>query len=97
MMSERWIKIGECGVDSGTMMLIDPCYLDEEEGFNYEEYCDLWSEKFQDHHIDYKDLGVAFTTGYGDGLYSVYALISDDGMWGDRVKEVKIVFIEDDE
>ena len=36
---------------------------------------------------------VAFTTGYGDGLYPVYAEFNDDG----RIAKVVIVFEEDEE
>jgi hypothetical protein len=27
IMINKWVKIGECAVDSGTIMLVDPCYV----------------------------------------------------------------------
>lgn len=36
-MKNKWIKIGEVGVDSGQLMVCDPCYIDSEwkkEGFD---------------------------------------------------------------
>jgi len=94
--------IGKFGVDSGQAMVGDPCYLDswnnwddKAEPFdNYKnktgEYsylgaCNATIEK------GYGQLGhgsaVVFSTGYGDGVYPVYAQI-DDG----RVVKVVIDF-----
>jgi len=42
-------------------------------------------------------LGVAFHSGFGDGIYEVLATIKDCGSWGERISKVEIVLIEDDE
>ncbi len=100
--------IGYFSVDSGQAMIGDPCYLDEWEPWNdkadnFEEHvnkageysylgaCGVTLKK------GYGGLGngmsVAFSTGYGDGVYPVYAEIDDDG----RIARVVIEFIGDDE
>jgi hypothetical protein len=89
--------IGEFSVDSGQAIIGDPCYLDEWKNWDrdvdsYEsnvnkvgEYgylgaCNATSGK------GFGQLGgmsaVAFSTGYGDGIYPVYANITDDGRVG---------------
>ena len=100
--------IGSMAVDSGQAMIGDPCYLDEWEPWNdksesFDEHlnkageysylgaCGVTLKK------GYGELGngrsVAFSTGYGDGLYPVYAEIDNDG----RIARVVIEFIGDDE
>ena len=36
-MLSDWIKIGSFGVDSGQVLITDPCYLEGWKGFEYEE------------------------------------------------------------
>lgn len=100
--------IGRFAVDSGQAIVGDPCYLDEWEPWNdkvdkFDEHvnkageygylgaCGVTLDK------GYGELGtasaVAFSTGYGDGLYPVYAEINEDG----RIVKVTIVFEEDEE
>jgi len=100
--------IGHIAVDSGQAMVGDPCYLDEWEPWNSEEdnfedhvnkvgeygylgACNATLDK------GYGELGngsaVAFSTGYGDGYYPVYAEINEDG----RVAKIVIDFVGDDE
>lgn len=95
--------IGKFGVDSGQAMVGDPCYLDDWKTWdskkqNFEEHeksqgeysylgaCNATIEK------GYGSLGggsaVAFSTGYGDGYYPVFAQINDDG----RVMKIVIDF-----
>jgi len=89
--------IGEFSVDSGQAIIGDPCYLDEWKNWdrdvtNFEEHknsageygylgsCNATLTK------GFGQLGgsnaVAFSTGYGDGLYPVYADITEDGRVG---------------
>jgi hypothetical protein len=100
--------IGSFGVDSGQAMVGDPCYLEDWKPWNSEENhfdehkqlagqygylgaCGVTLDK------GYGELGnsaaVAFTTGYGDGIYPVYAEINDDG----RVARIVIDFVGEDE
>ena len=88
--------IGEFAVDSGQAIVGDPCYLEDWKPWNSEvdnfedhvnkvgEYgylgaCNATLGK------GFGQLGnqaVAFSTGYGDGLYPVYANITEDGRVG---------------
>lgn len=100
--------IGYVGVDSGQMLLCDPCYIDS-----------LWSKR--DVPNDFRDLskfegefnylgsaqatlsdkkagilglsvGAVCSTGWGDGIYPVYVTYE-----GNRISEMRIVFISDDQ
>ena len=100
--NEKWITIGKVGVDSGSLMIGDPCNLDRD-----------WNEKLYDKWIceglcnskkgyiaineKCANQAVAFLSGFGDGIYEVKALIKDYGKLGKRIKEVKIILIEDEE
>ena len=106
----KWIKIGMCAVDSGSIMLVDPCYvlpdsinkkgkLESHHGkdsYTYEKFLtDSCDNSFLHKEILASGIGgtgVIVSSGFGDGNYPVYALISDEGDWGKRVKEVKIKF-----
>jgi len=98
----EWTKIGVVGVDSGTLIVGDPCYLTD----------DNWSTKDYDKEVcegmgDYSrqvkyEMGhdgkaVLFSSGFGDGCYEVFAKIKDCKGWGKRVAEVKIVMIAEDD
>ncbi len=100
--------IGHFSVDSGQAMVGDPCYLDEWEPWNdkadkFEEHVNKAGEYSYlgacgvTLKEGYGQLGngsaVAFSTGYGDGYYPVYAEIDDDG----RIAKVVIDFIGHDE
>lgn len=99
----EWKQIGVVGVDSGTLLVGDPCYF----------LGDKWADKQYDEELvdgmkglskqlkfdmGHDGKGVVFTAGFGDGVYEVWALIKDygDDKGSDkRVKEVKIVLIEE--
>lgn len=89
--SGRWVKIGSASVDSGTLAVIDPCYVigKGEEIYGWNDYDSL--------HEPYCDnLGVQFSSGFGDGAYEVWAWIVDMGdgfMGGERVAEVRVCLI----
>ena len=107
MKPDELTLIGQFSVDSGQAIVGDPCYLDEWELWNDNvEDFDKHVEKAGQYGYlgacgvtikeGYGQLGiahaVAFSTGYGDGLYPVYAEINDDN----RIVKVVIVF-EDEE
>lgn len=99
--------IGSFSVDSGQAIIGDPCYLDEWQNWDENEPFENHVEKAGQYGYlgacgvtlkeGYGILGmgsaVAFTTGYGDGLYPVYAEITEDG----RIAKVVIDFIGEDE
>ena len=105
METKEMTLIGHFSVDSGQAMVGDPCYLDEWDTNRNEEWNIEGKEGQYSYHgasattiaNNYGELGMAtavvFSTGYGDGLYPVYAEINEDG----RVARVVIEFVGDDE
>lgn len=108
MNTEEMTLIGHFTVDSGQAIVGDPCYLDEWELWNDEtqKFDEYANNKGKYGYLGaceatitngYGELGtgsaVAFSTGYGDGLYPVYAEMNEDG----RVARVVIEFISEDE
>lgn len=101
-MSE-WENVGCVGVDAGLMWVGDPCYILHRTGErryknlgeNWSDFCNKLGEKYptiQQFNYDHGNpgLGMAISTGYGDGTYEVYVK-----RHGKRIAEVKVVFIED--
>jgi len=80
--------IGVCGVDSGQLMITDPCYaLDDE---NYQKVSER-TLKEQIGEVVIKDIAgncIAFSTNTGDGAYPVYVERHEDG------EQIKRVIIE---
>jgi hypothetical protein len=89
--------IGEFSVDSGQAIIGDPCYLEDWKPWNSEEdnFEDHTNRVGEYGYLGacnatlgkgFGQLGgataVAFSTGYGDGLYPVYADITEDGRVG---------------
>jgi hypothetical protein len=104
MESTELTYIGSFSVDSGQAIVGDPCYLDDWELWNDKsEPFDKHEEKAGEYGYlgacgvtlkkGYGTLGmssaVAFSTGYGDGVYPVYAQIDEDG----RIAMVVIDFM----
>jgi len=93
------ILIGKVGVDSGCLMVGDPCYLDSD--WNNEDYskevCSDWGLHKQLKGKNGYLKAVLFSAGFGDGVYNVYATIKDCGDWGKRVSEVRIKLIDEDD
>ena len=96
-----WEYIGRCGVDSGQLLITDPCYLSDwvdnesdskigKSSMSYAGACNATLSKERGGQLHNKlgiDLAVAFSSGYGDGVYPVYARKNEDG----RIVEVKII------
>ena len=100
--------IGSFTVDSGQAMVGDPCYLDDWKPWDSEkeEFDQHPKHKGEYGYLGacnatltegYGDLalgtGVVFTTGYGDGIYPVYAKFNEDG----RITKIVIDFESEDE
>ena len=80
------VLIGQCAVDSGTLMIIDPCYTDPEGGSrvwppihtddSWPGHMEILGATRGENHAGpiCRDLAVASTTKYGDGLYNVYLM-----------------------
>lgn len=84
-------KIGTVCVDSGQLLLVDPCYLGKKQFKDlYQECCDAtYDEKNPKKVFDQviNSLGLCTSTGYGDGEYSVYAEVKSG-----RVMKIVIDF-----
>ena len=95
--------IGYIGVDSGQMMLCDPCYIDSMwEKKDTKDFSDLseFEGKFSylgaaqatlsENQVGFLDkgAGAVCSTGWGDGSYPVYVTFE-----GNRVSEMRIVFM----
>lgn len=75
------VKIGECGVDAGMLMVGDPCYFVGKDA-TINERCKDWKQACyevfckddasRDDGMDVYGLGVAVATTNGDGCYPVY-------------------------
>ena len=69
--------------------------------FSYAGCCDATVEDpnfgQMNFHNGISGAGVAFSSGFGDGLYDVYGKIKDYDDFGPRIAEVRIVMIGDDD
>lgn len=90
-----WHYLGSASVDSGQLMIVDPCYVIE--GLDYDAVnaatSRVWAvadgrmESFAPGEVN---LGAAFPSGLGDGLYPVYAKVEEIKGWGHRIVGVWI-------
>ena len=94
-----WKKVGEIGVDAGLCMVGDPCYASYPDHpdhpiHNWDKFCESLKEHDKQHpqqatamQIDQRT-GVVVSTGYGDGIYPVFARYNADG----RIVGLKVDF-----
>lgn len=82
----RRFLLGHVSVDSGQLFLVDPCHLkDWKDGpfglelkpDNHYAECCLASLSVKGGGPVFNDLAVAFSTGWGDGVYPVFATKED--------------------
>lgn len=99
-------QIGEIGVDAGLCWIGDPCYILHADpapiaiGKDWGEFCKTLHAddeyptcKQMNYDMGHAGLGVVVSTGYGDGVYPVYAEFNDEG----RVAKVWVDFLGEDE
>lgn len=79
--------IGYVSVDSGTVLLTDPCYVDE--GFSYSALHEAWGNFNRTHIPGPNGFGVVVQTAWGDGSYPVIAEIQEG-----RVMRITVEFDE---
>ena len=102
---KEWVQIGSVGVDSGQLIIMDPCYIESYwnkenekglDGINYQAVCEGTLKKERavalPYPIGHGGLAVAFASGWGDGYYDVFARYVEG-----RIVEVKIVMGDDDD
>lgn len=87
----KWERVGEVGVDSGHLILIDPCYIIKDKP--YDEFCAIMEKAKWPKTMAHKG-GIVTSTGFGDGSYDVFAKVTDYKEMGKRVTEIRIVFGE---
>ncbi len=99
-------QIGEIGVDAGLCWIGDPCYIlhtgqpPKTIGKSWDEFCDVLHEDGQyptckqfAYDLGHPGLGIVVSTGYGDGIYPVFAQFNDEG----RIAKVWVEFIGQDD
>lgn len=80
-----WELVGQCGVDSGQMMLVDPCYILDKT--DYEKLLNHRNKQGNMNTTSFKQ-GIISNTWCGDGNYHVYQQKDKDG----RVERLLIDF-----
>jgi len=89
--------LGHIGVDAGLCWLGDPCYVMGDGASSrvrsWKEFCGKLHRKERSSEPLGEGVGVAVSTGYGDGWYPVYGELNSEG----RVAKVEVVFIKDGE
>jgi hypothetical protein len=70
--------VGTVGVDSGTVIIIDPCYLhDSGTNWAWEAFCEAAGKAG---YAPFEFMGgIASGTTWGDGSYPVYAVYNERG------------------
>jgi len=101
--TKRWVLMGKVGVDSGMLMVGDPCYFtDNWVDEDYKNICDrkgmfkqIKGDSKNSKRIYAPDYlkAVVFESGLGDGVYEVWGLIENLADWGERVVEMRIKLI----
>ena len=104
MLSRKWERVGQIGIDAGLCWIGDPCYCVTPDANNHpaqtwNEFCNkiITLDKNGFQQFNYKaghpGLGVAVSTGYGDGCYPVFVKRDPNG----RIAEVRVVFVSEEE
>lgn len=92
--SRRWLRVGSVGVDSGMIMLGDPCYVAADSHpdhpvHDWGRFLDeLRRQGGEDWQTAEMEGAVVVSSGYGDGEYPV-----EVRMEGGRVAAVRVTFI----
>lgn len=88
-MSNKWVKVGEVGVDSGHIMISDPAYGAEMGAAHFTESqqasCEPNTYQLNNGIVN---LAVSMVSGHGDSIYPVYVRYDDEGF----ITEAKIDF-----
>ena len=79
-MSTGWEKIGECGVDSGTIIIGDPCYYMDGKLTQKEVYDGNFKSKELKYEMGHAGKGVIINEFGGDGVFPVFIKRDSDGL-----------------
>ena len=100
------VHVGNVGVDAGLIWVGDPCYvMGDDATCRVEEWSDFCERSFAKENETASQvsqplghmMGLAVSSGIGDGVYPVYVTYKDLGDWGNRVASVRVDFLLDDE
>jgi hypothetical protein len=86
------VHIGDIMIDTGTLIMADPCRIDE--------MAEAWNESLTNENgpeticprQNGMGFGVALPTGLGDGIYPVYAAYETTAAFGRRISHIHIEF-----
>lgn len=99
MSKKDWNTIGYLPVDAGCLMIVDPCYVLDDQDLMTEAsnedrhvYLNEVATEWKGFKPIFKNLGMLVETGWGDGRYPVKIRYGHDN----RVAEVKVVFDEEE-
>jgi len=74
---ENAVYLGSAGVDSGQLLITDPCYINDKKVFNYKNMETESSNELINKHG--ACVGIVMRTQIGDGLFPVFARYAEDG------------------
>jgi len=74
---ENVVYLGSTCVDSGQLLITDPCYINDTEVFNYKNMETTSSNELINEHG--ACVGIVTRTQVGDGLFPVFARYAEDG------------------
>ena len=90
--NSEWSLAGHIGVDAGCIVVVDPCYVlpsGDKPGLDYEHAVGLDLPVFPTDRVmplpDVPGGGLLVSTGWGDGVYPVYARYEDGRVMGLRI------------
>jgi hypothetical protein len=93
----QWRTIGEVCVDSGHLVICDPCRAQETSNrwadTDLNECAKNGVKAWELTNDDYYPIAVAVQTGLGDGIYKVEARYETDPVFGKRCAEIRIKFL----
>ena len=80
--------IGQVGVDSGSLLISDPSYINDAFSIEGDDIYDIYPEQKRYKQISTRvtkntmriPIAVTLRTGYGDGVYPVVATYNKDGV-----------------
>lgn len=105
MANSKWELAGYCGVDSGQIIMVDPCYVlanepvEKDPQMSYDELLKITDRTNYDSpnmEVNFSGVGGngTYISGFGgDGNYPVYVRKAENGL----VLEAKIVFNHEEE
>jgi len=91
---EEWVHLGYIPVDSGQIIIGDPCSIDDYHATENraDTLVEARTKTFKNKRKI--DISLKLSTGMGDGYYPVIGKIVNLGRFGKRLAAIQIVFIE---